>query len=237
MMMPILIAYPGSNIVLARFVHIPHFFSRIDIREAWRWWEKRQIARSYQQAEQIREGALQDLFALRRSLELAVDTHSTQEYQSWLSAVEHLHHKLEYLSYALASPYSEENLPLAIQYHMKDWQNDHPSYAVQLDLPASRLTRSPEQNQIIIKVLDELLQLAVPDSRPASVQISLQAKQLGVSELRVQILYESDADVTQIYRSSELQTLQKSFEFLMSGQCIQQQNGQVLCWHLRWQMH
>lgn len=194
------------------------------------------MLRAQHQAEQIREGALQELFALRRSLELAAAAnHLPQEYQNWLNTVEHLHHRLEHLSYALAFPYSEENLPLAIQYHMKDWQANHPGCSIQLDLPASGLTQSAEQNQMVIKVLDELLQLALPRPVSAFVQIVLRSKSAVSYELKIQILYDTESAMAKVCRSSELQSLERSFEILALGHCVRQQEALRVCWCFNWQ--
>jgi hypothetical protein len=223
-------------VILARLICFPQFLaSRIGIRQAWRWWENRQTLKAQDQAEQIREGALQELFALRRGLELAAAAnHLPLEYQNWLNLVEKLHHRLEHLSYALAFPYSEENLPLAIQYYLRDWQTNHPSYSVQLDLSAAETTETIVQNQMIIKVLDELLQLVLPSS-PALIQIELRTKSTVSNKLKIQIRYETEAAVSQIYQSTELQSLERSFEVLTLGQCIRQRERLAICWYFDWQ--
>lgn len=225
--------------ILARLICFPQFLvSRIGIRQAWRWWETRQIVRAQHQAEQIREGALQELFALRRSLELAASAnppleYQTLDYQNWLNLVEKLHQRLEHLSYTLAFPYSEENLPLAIQYYLRDWQISHPSHLVQLDLSAAGTTKTSEHNSMIIKVLDELLQLVLPSS-PASIQITLRVRNPASNELKIQILYETEATVAQLCQSSELQSLERSFEVLTLGHCSRQRAGIAICWCFDW---
>lgn len=87
----------------------------LDAPELLRWWQRYQIQRQNQTADTIRNGLLQDVFALRRQLELFCQTCSTADVQSCDRQVAQLHHvyfQLEDLSNSLDLPYLQDSLPL-----------------------------------------------------------------------------------------------------------------------------
>ncbi|HEY9660161.1 MAG TPA: hypothetical protein V6C65_17015, partial [Allocoleopsis sp.] len=103
--------------------------SHLEMQRALQWWFRRQSLKMMDQSEQIHNGVLQDLFAVRRSLELASANEnpiSTTQRQTWLNQAEKIHHSLEQISDFLTPPYLAESLTLALQMKLKDWQLEHP---------------------------------------------------------------------------------------------------------------
>ncbi|MGB5975740.1 MAG: hypothetical protein WBG38_20610, partial [Nodosilinea sp.] len=76
-----------------------------------RWWHRHQTRWLTGEADTIRNGLLQDLFAIRRQIELVTDDET-----AGLATVEQLYDALEQLGNRLSSPYLEESLPLALQH-------------------------------------------------------------------------------------------------------------------------
>ena len=79
-------------------------------------WQQNQAEWLDQEAETIRNGLLQDLFAVRRKLEL-LDGQATD----CLVDFEHLYHSLKHLADRLSSPYIHDSFPLAIQHTVSIW--------------------------------------------------------------------------------------------------------------------
>ena len=87
-----------------------------------RQWYRQQSALLAHEAGSVRDSSLQELFALRRSLELAVIapySHAPDQYQTWLQQLESLQASLNRFMDRLIPPFAEESLPLAIAAHLK----------------------------------------------------------------------------------------------------------------------
>jgi hypothetical protein len=205
---------------------------------ALQWWEGRRTLRLDQQAEYIREGLLQELFTMRRCLELSeTPDPSHTQHQHWLSQVEKLHQSLEQLGYQLSPPYSEESLPLALQHLLQQWQRRPPTCKIELDLPLQWQEQRSESNRLVITALDELLQLVLPqDAVGLSAQICLRT-QGHRAELALQVMYPDPTLRSQVCRARELRYLERAFEVLAAGRCFQQQRGATASWRLSWPLH
>ncbi|MBF2072279.1 MAG: hypothetical protein IGS50_00730 [Synechococcales cyanobacterium C42_A2020_086] len=87
-------------------------------QQAMQWWESRRVLRLNTEVEVLRDQVLQELFTMRRCLELvSLETGEAADQQRhvWLAQVETLHQSLERLGFQLSPPYVEDSLPLAIQ--------------------------------------------------------------------------------------------------------------------------
>ncbi|MBF2003244.1 MAG: hypothetical protein IGS38_21290 [Synechococcales cyanobacterium M58_A2018_015] len=87
-------------------------------QQAMQWWESRRVLRLNAEVEVLRDQVLQELFTMRRCLELdSLETGEAADQQRhvWLAQVETLHQSLERLGFQLSPPYVEDSLPLAIQ--------------------------------------------------------------------------------------------------------------------------
>ena len=89
---------------------------------AVREWYKRQSTLLDQEVDTIRDNSLQELFALRRSLELAALRNceaDTEHYRIWIGQIESLHLFLNDLIDGLVPPFVKDSLPLAIATYLR----------------------------------------------------------------------------------------------------------------------
>lgn len=138
------------------------------IGSAWllRWWYRHQAQWLNREADTIRNGLLQDLFAVRRQLELLPG-------DGGLAAVEHLYQSLEDLGNRLSSPYLHDSLPLAIQQALASWPTQ---VSARAELPSQWPVEPVEHTLLLLAVLNDLGQaLAVQPSLPRLCVVSLAA--------------------------------------------------------------
>lgn len=207
-------------------------------RQALRWWFEQRQRWLCREAEQVRNGLLQETFVMRRRLELSLDG---DELQHWVEQMKHLDGHLVQLSDNLAPPYGEVSLPLAI----RDWVKrseaiaTHPGVhrAIALTLPDSWPGESPTRSQMILTSLDQLLHLvATQNNKAAEMSISVELRERQPwAELMVQIHYASVATAQRGGRSPELKYLQRAFQVLTPGRCFQRRRQQTLFWYFQWQ--
>jgi ribosomal protein L29 len=205
------------------------------MRGLLRWWYQWQTAKLDSEAERIREGLLQELFAVRRSLELALlsDRIDIKEVQQWLAQIETLQQALETVMHRLSPPYLDDSLPLAIQHLLKHWQAEYPAVCLELNLPDDWYQDSIDQHRIILTVLDEWLRLIMPQLRSEAVlHISLQ-QQATSRQLSIQL---TAPTVSGLLSSSAipLDNLQQFFQALTEGKCYCQRRGLTVTWCYQW---
>lgn len=207
-----------------------------ETQQALRWWFRREAIDRAAQADSIQNGLIQDLFALRLSLQPLpnqVEESSTQQ-GTWLSQVEKLHHELNALSAMLVFPYVAESLPLAIRSLLEQWQLTHPQHQVQLDLPHEWQPEVFERSHMILSTLETLLNLALPASlSSASLEINL-IDQLDRAELAVKITYPDYLKITSITDTKELKYLRRCFHCLASGWCRYHRQSLEAVWRFQW---
>lgn len=213
--------------------------------QTMQWWNQRQTLRLSQTAEEIRDHLLQDTFALRRSLELAVlngDTISEQQGHDWITSLEAFYQSLAQIGNQLSPSHCEENLALAIQHLLEEWRG-HPQLTITLDLPATWHREPFTRSRTILSILRELLTLVLPQNATvAGIHVQLvaieQAQPIG--ELTVQVDYgDADTVATSIQladRVEDLKQLYRAFRVLTGGRCTQQQHNQTAIWCFRWQL-
>ncbi len=191
----------------------------------------------------MRDSVLQELFTLRRGLELtALDPQFpagvADRCQTWLSQTETLQQLLEQLSYQLAPPYIEESLPLALQYLLEPWKLRYPDLQIQLQILANGLAESAEHNQILVTILDEFFQMVLPSAASHSpLQVCLHPHAQG-GELTIQLSYADETNQLAIHQMPELQHLQQVVRWLAAGCWTCEQLHQPPFtdrWHLIWQ--
>lgn len=210
------------------------FTSLFEMQKAMQWWDHRRSLHLQHQIEQLRDQSLQEIFAIRRSIELIeFDQHRfDQQRQDWLTQAEQLHRSLEQISHHLSPFYIEESLPLAIQYQLDSLQFD----SVRLDLPIDWLDEPPARNRIILAVLSELLHLACDRRVQSTIRVQLKA-QKRLAKLAVQITYFDKKAIVDCGNNQELKYLVRSFRLLTSGWCLHRRQGQTATWHFYWQLH
>lgn len=118
----ILVIFQILTILIPSALLIRYRWQTYRTHQAMREWYKQQAAVCARKADVIRDHSLQDLFAIRRGLELAATccgTADTSQYQSWIHQLEALHHSLNTLIDTLIPPYLADSLPLAITTYLR----------------------------------------------------------------------------------------------------------------------
>jgi hypothetical protein len=208
-----------------------------EMQRALQWWFQRQSAQLLSESEQIHNGVLQEVFALRRDLERSLSAGtgaSTSQSQAWLQQTEQLHQSLQQLSETLTPPFLSESLPLAMQWMLQPLQASELN--LQIDLPSNWQHDSAEQNRMILMLLDELLTRALADAAiDALHQIRLlAAKQYG--ELTVRVTYPDRQTMTALRETKELKYLYCCFQSLTPGRCLCQTENTTVMWRFRWRL-
>jgi hypothetical protein len=210
----------------------------MEMQHALQWWFKRQSAQLLSESEQIHNGLLQDVFAIRRSLELSLVDEvgvSSNQGQDWLKKAEKLHESLEQLSDTLSPPFLAESLPLAMQCLLKRLRSQS-GLKLEVTLPSHWSDDSIERNRVILMVLDELLKLALPKAAiDATHQICL-ATDEAMGELTVKLTYPDLQALTSLTQTKELKYLCCCFQCLAPGRCVCQKENLTVIWRFRWRL-
>lgn len=212
--------------------------SVLKMQRALHWWFKRQSDQLWYQSDQIRNGLMQEIFTIRRSLELSLadgDQAMVQDRQTWLQQIEHLHDSLEQLSDRLTPPYLEDSLPLAIQALAELWRADRPAVQIDSELPLDWPVDSLELNRVILSTLGELFQSVVTGESTVSIKLQLQAKRhWGV--LKVQVTYPDEATLTTQFKAQDADRLAEVFQLLTLGWCCRQRQDLTMIWQFHWRL-
>ncbi len=228
--------------------------SYVRMQRSLRWWQGQQVVRQRHQAEVIRDGVVQDSFALRRSLELALMNSSDRLPQvesekltsDWLAKIEMIQSSLETLTNHLAPPYLNDHLPLSVRFLLKQWQQQHPNVSIKTTLPDHWCQPSRESSQIVLAALEELLRITeLPDTTSVILHASLQQKQHDqIQELIIHMSLSnplppdlSTPDLSKVMSNwdrQELSYLKRAFHCLTSGRFYSRRNGEDMIWYFRW---
>jgi hypothetical protein len=146
-------------------------------------WQQHQVEWLDQEAEAIRNGLLQDLFAVRRKLEL-----QDQDVTACIVDFEQLYAALQRLADRLSSPFLHDSLPLAIQHALSPWPDRIP---LKLDLPSHWPHEPVAVTALLLSILDTVLnRLATMHPDPAWCTLSLTEAEQG-KQLTLQVNYET----------------------------------------------
>jgi hypothetical protein len=191
----------------------------------------------FQEAKEIRDGLLQESFTMRRSLDLFSQSNlylpinKTQEY---LKQADNFYHALVKLSDRLFPAYLQDSLPLAIECLLEPWLTSKSYLSFHLDMPLSWRQESVDLSLIILRSLEELLLITLPEvSVNTSVFIDLKQKN-NQHQLIVHINY-PDVSTRNFYSNlKELQYLCTSFRFLTSRKCYCHKYNRSISFHFYW---
>ncbi len=234
--------------LICTFVLLWITVSSQQMQQAIRWWFKQEAIDRAAHSDQIQNGLIQDLFAVRLSLQSPLPEQAedrVRQQQIWVAEADKLHAHLSHLSDALTQPYLAESLPLAIRLLLKRWEIDHPNRTVRLDLPLDWHTEPLERNRIILVTLNTLLKLAVPSSiSHATLAITLieRLPRKGncfaspQAELIVKITYPNLATHQSNTRVRELKYLCRCFRCLVPGRCSYQPQSSAAVWRFKWNL-
>lgn len=211
----------------------------LEMQHALRWWFKQQSAQLCSAAEQIHNGVLQEVFVIRRSLELSLSNEagaSMTQNRDWLIKTEELHKSLVQLSHVLSPPYLEESLPLAIQ-SLVQYQTIRSGIILKMVLPTNWQAYSPDRDRIILNVLHELLTVSLPVAALEGfhcIQLSSNGK---LGELTVALTCIDRPALKTLMHTKELIYLCRCFQYLTPGQCLCQVKNLKITWRFRWNLH
>ncbi|MBD2103737.1 hypothetical protein [Leptolyngbya sp. FACHB-261] len=214
-------------------------WSYFQTQHAVKWWSRKQSSQLFHEAEKIRDGLLQETFTMRRRLELSLVDEtgiSASHQQNWLTKLDDWHSYLRKLSDHLSPAYIEDSLPLAIHSLIEPWQASYPQLNFTSELPPSWHPESADLSIVVLRMLDELLQLNAVEA--SLVHIGLQAQRSlwnqAISELSVQFVYPDAAALISCYASRDREYLGRAFRFLASGQCYHHKKNLTVVWYFRW---
>jgi hypothetical protein len=209
------------------------------IQQALHWWFYREFLKLFLESEQIRDDLLQESFKIRRNLDLlAINNQrlSGTKIQAYIQKIDKFHHSLVQLSDRLCPISIQDSLPLSIEYLLEPWINSSPYLDFQINMPNEWRLEEPKCSWIIIRVLEELLKITLPESEiipPIYIHITL--KQIGsIGLLAVKISYPDISTLIFYSHLPELEYLYDSFKFLISGKCSYFHKNLISIWHFYW---
>lgn len=197
-----------------------------DSDQLLRWWHQHQTQWLASEADAVRNGLLQDLFAVRRQLELMAgeDIHA-------LATVEHLYAALENLGDRLSSPYVQESLPLALQHALKSWPLE---LALEVRLPNRWPDEPMEYVTLVLSVVEHVRQtlVALP-TQPQTCTLEL-AEGKECKQLTLQLSVQTLPSALEGGRSADWAYHLSTFEAITGGQARCTHAGHTVLWQLTW---
>lgn len=207
------------------------------MQQSLQWWSFRQSLKLSMEADKIREELLQELFTVRRNLELSAINNqelSIDKTQDSLKQINHLHRSLSQLSDRLFPSYLQDNFPLAIASLLERWILSYPYLNFHISMPFSWRYESAEYSLIVLNALEELFVITLPELlTPTSINISLQQKHT-LAQLVVKITH-PDISILMPYSSLiELDYLCETFRILTSGKLFYRRNKYAVAYYFYW---
>ncbi|MEM7062437.1 MAG: hypothetical protein AAF572_04650 [Cyanobacteria bacterium P01_B01_bin.77] len=205
--------------------------------ELFRWWQRYQTELLRREAEQVRNGLLQEVFIVRRQLELAYKSHNDTQslnIQPYISKLEQIYTALEKLSDRLGSPYLRTSLPLALRHALQPWQS---KLNLQSKLLDKWCVEPIELTQLLVAFINDLCRhLSLGTELPDRCEIQLQHQNNG-KELTIHAFYNRSlpADLKNSEHSESLIYMLKIFQILTQGEYIKEYYSNQLIWILKWQ--
>jgi hypothetical protein len=193
------------------------------------------------EAKNIQDKLLQELFVIRRDLELSLVNENdlpVNKGKAWLEKIAAFHHTIEQLNRQLLLSFPEENLSLAIQYLLISQRITSPSLNLQLELPPTWNQDSPKRSRVILTILDELFWITLPPKAAVLQRVSLKSKG-RTGKLEVEVMYPNQFVLDAVIRSKDLKYLRQSFQLLASGKCSTHlhQHPLSITWRLQWRLN
>ncbi|MTJ08469.1 hypothetical protein FJR38_09635 [Anabaena sp. UHCC 0253] len=209
------------------------------IQQALQWWFYREFLKLFLESEKIRDDLLQESFTIRRDLDLLIIDNlnlSVTRIPAHIRKIDNFHHSLVQLSDRLCPISIQDSLPLSIECLLEPWINSNPYLDFQINMPVYWRIEEPERSWIILRVLEELLKITLPETEsllPIYIQITL--KQIGsIGLLTVKISYPDISTLIFYSHLPELEYLYDSFKFLISGKCSYFNKNLMSIWHFYW---
>lgn len=224
----------GICLVLGLGLGLQFALSYWEMQQAWRWWVERDLVERASYADQIQNGLLQDLFALRLGLGSASPDQLQLFAQTlWLSDAEKLHNQLNQLSTALLPAYLPDSLPLAIQALFQQWQTHHPSCRLSLNLPTDWSHEPLARSCLILATLKRFLEIIALSAPIALMTVDLR-QQNGKATLTIQLTFVASSARTATAHAKDLKYLRRCFQCFVSGECHYRLQALEATWQLSW---
>lgn len=214
-----------------------------DTQQALRWWCQRQTLGDCCEAETIRDGLLQESFALWRQLETAIpSTNATANpslqafSQAQLATVERLHYALQAMGDRLSPPYADDCLILALQHLLERRQVEIPLLKLQTQFPSQWRSEPYQISRTVLSTVDELLHLVIGKTSsdlPPDIRVQLRSR-CNRGELVVQFTYPAGNLPPHPGNTAEFAYLRRAFQILTKGRCFYQIASTSVTWHLLW---
>ncbi|MGF1567070.1 MAG: hypothetical protein ACFCVD_03175 [Nodosilinea sp.] len=203
--------------------------------ELMRWWHQHQARQLSHEADLIRNGVLQDIFALRRHLELSCQSQPNADAfgcEGHLTNLKRVYAALENLSHRLETPYLQDSLPLALQHALQPWQHRCPW---QVTLPPTWEAEPVENTQLLTMFLTILVPL-LTDTAPQPIHCLLTLEAIaGHKQLTLQAAYpESLSSARVAALSTSVTPILDTFQLLTQGEYKPDFQPARLDWRLRW---
>ncbi|BAT56514.1 hypothetical protein NOS3756_55210 [Nostoc sp. NIES-3756] len=207
------------------------------VQKALQWWSYRHSAKLLWEAEQIRDGLLQETFTMRRNLDLLILDNlnlPNDTIQDSLKRVENFHYSLVKLSDRLFPESLQDSFPLAIESLVEAWLVSHPQLNFQIDMPIYWRHEPSERGFMILTFLQELLTVALSEVLiPTSIYLSLKPHN-DLGKITVKIHYSQTSTFFLNSRLIELDYLSHSCQLLTSGKCIYHIRNLTISWCFSW---
>ncbi|RZM76568.1 hypothetical protein [Leptolyngbya iicbica] len=206
-----------------------------DHSELLRWWHRHQVRSLNELSDGIRNGLLQDLFTVRRQVELAcLKPAGAAAYccGQHLTELEKIYTQLEQLSSYLYSPFLEDSLPTALADALQPW---HSKLPLNCQFASEWESDLIEHNRLLIGFTQRLLtQLTQAALSPHRCDLTLR-QQDYTKHLHYHITYsESLAPELLQVLSNQLEPFLKTFQIFTRGTYEQRLHSHELDWRLCW---
>ncbi|BDA76465.1 unknown protein (plasmid) [Calothrix sp. PCC 7716] len=209
---------------------------RQQTRQALYWWHHRQHIKMRQEADSIRNKTLQELFVLRRNMELSqVNNSKTYFDQKYLDHVQNIDSSLKKLSEYLYPAHLDNNLPLAIYSLLESWKSNFSSFNFHLKLPEIWDNEPEEKNRILLMIINELLNIIILSHEilPLILVATLEQKN-NYNKFKLELKNSCTSNHTHFYRLPEFDYLCHIFKIITGGKCFYQQKHSTQIWHFCW---
>lgn len=192
------------------------------------WWQQQRITSLKQEADAIRNGVLQEVFAIRRLLALC-STQQTAQKRDNLDCAPHaveldlekIHTSLNQLSDRLDPPYIQESLPLAIGHAADKWKASLP---LTLHLPQAWPSEPTVHAHLLLMLLNALCKTLSARSTPQTTRAALLSCNVSLKcasdskNLTITLSYSDPvpaANITQL--TAQLTPIVQTFQLLSKG--------------------
>jgi hypothetical protein len=209
------------------------------IQQALQWWFYREFWKLFWESEKIRDDLLQESFIIRRNLDLLTRDNlslSGSEIKAYIRKIDEFHHSLVQLSDRLCPISIQDSLPLSIECLLDPWLKSRPDLDFEINMPINWRIEAPEHNWIILRILEELLRVTLPETeilRPIYIHISLKEIE-NIGLLSIEISYPDISTLIFYSHAPELEHLYNSFDLLTSGKCSYFHKKLMSIWHFYW---